>query len=68
MASIGELLHHLVEHAPGLYEDGKRLFHDVIDAEFPPKEAPAAVSRETPPETPVRQVPDQDTPDLSGHF
>lgn len=51
MPGIADLLHHLVEHAPDLYEDGKRLFHDVIDAEFPPREAPAAVSRETPTET-----------------
>lgn len=78
--TIADVLHFLVEHAPNLYEEGKAIFHQVIDDHFP---APADVSRETAPETPAetpetppappagltfRQAPDTDTPNLTGHF
>jgi hypothetical protein len=35
MATIADVLRHLVKHAPELYEDGRAEFLDAIDAAFP---------------------------------
>jgi hypothetical protein len=57
MATIADVLRHLVKHAPDLYDDGRREFLDAVDAAFPEPAAaepaePAAAEPQPPPSPP----------------
>lgn len=39
MASMNELLHHLVKHTTGISDDNRQEFHDLVDEEHPAPEA-----------------------------
>jgi hypothetical protein len=54
MATIADVLRHLVKHAPDLYDDGRQEFLDAVDAAFPEPAAaePAEPADPQPPPSP----------------
>jgi hypothetical protein len=48
MATIGDVLRHLLAHAPTQGEDNRAAFLEAVNAEYPPPEPPAAPPAEDP--------------------
>jgi hypothetical protein len=48
MVTIGDVLRHLVTHAPAYGEDNRAAMLEAVNAEYPPPEPPAAPVEEDP--------------------